>query len=84
MKRFPHAAGTTGFLLLAGALAVSLSLPPAAAAEYRVNNPTDLKSRTSTLQPGDTLIAEPGTYTLNLYYGASETPWETAGEIVLE
>jgi len=59
MKRFPHATGTVGSLLLGNALVVLLGLPAAQAAEYhRVNNPTDLKNRTSALLPGDTLVEE--------------------------
>ena len=53
----------------------------AAAAEIRVNNATDLKTRTSTLQPGDTLIAESGTYTLTTWniqnISGTRTNWIT-------
>jgi hypothetical protein len=50
-------------LLAASLLACTVALR-GTAAEIRVDNPTDLKNRTSTLRPGDTLVAAPGTYSL--------------------
>jgi hypothetical protein len=80
MRFFSYAARGAGAGLLACAGSFWLCLSPAPAAEYRVTNATDLKSRTALLQPGDTLTAAPGTYTLTTWditVSGARTNWIT-------